>query len=63
VDGATLRECAMDETNLFCTVESTITLHPGANRLRFDTDIPGAAPGHGDSRLLAFRLVNFKVQY
>ena len=58
-----LAECAFEATNLFCTAEFTVTLQPGANRLRFETDRPGAVAGNGDPRVLAFRLVNFRLRY
>jgi hypothetical protein len=42
-------------------VDITVSLHPGKNELRFQTDRAGAQPGNGDRRKLAFSIKNFKV--
>lgn len=45
------------------TVEAlAITLNGGANELHFVTEVPGAPPGNGDSRSLAFSVLDFKIE-
>jgi phosphoglycerol transferase len=42
-------------------VELPVTLNPGRNIIRFETDLPGELQANGDPRRLAFCLRNFKV--
>ena len=59
----TLARAVLDKTNPFGSIEFTTTLQPGPNRLHFRTDAPGAVPGNGDPRSLAFRIQNFRLDY
>jgi hypothetical protein len=40
-------------------VTASVLLPPGQTSLHFHTDVPGAVPGNGDGRALAFALINF----
>jgi hypothetical protein len=42
-------------------VDITVSLQPGKNELRFQTDRAAVPPGNGDPRKLAFCIKNFKV--
>jgi hypothetical protein len=55
--------CALDKPNSSIKINLAVTLQPGKNGFRFKTDAPGAPPGNGDLRVLAFRLTDFTASY
>lgn len=55
--------CTLDSDTLRVPVHLQLSLQPGEQDLRFETDPPGEKAGNGDPRQLAFRIDNFKVSY
>ena len=59
--GEVLADLALDPTAPPTPVHLELTLKPGANELRFETDVPASRGSETDRRPLAFRLVDWKI--